>query len=258
MKTGMTNLNLIMTYNQGDIIKILILCAGKGLRYGGFKPKGLSLIGNKPIIHHVMEIYTRQGYRDFILILGYKHNDIERYFKSFDHGYNIEFTHIKENMNKGGALTVAKDILARDHEDNFFCTYCDCLANINLENLIQFHNSQDNIATITTIKPYHEFGIVVFGNDKKIIEFREKPQMNEWTNGGFFIFNKKIFNYILSPEDNLETDIFNRLVKKNKIGGYKHQGFWNTVNTQKDEELLNELCDKSIKENTELEWYKII
>jgi glucose-1-phosphate cytidylyltransferase len=98
---------------------------------------------------------------------------------------------------------------------------------------------------------------VIFGNNNKIVEFKEKPVMNEWTNGGFFVFTKEIFDHILSPEDNLETDVFQRLVEKNKIGGYKHIGFWNTINTQKDEENLNKLYENSIKENKELEWHNI-
>lgn len=230
-------------------MQTVILCGGKGLRYGNDKPKGLAQIGDKPISHHVMEIYAGQGYNDFIIILGYKYKEIEKYFTGIEHKYHISFLHITENMNKGGALYLAEPFI---EEDNFFCTYCDGIANIKLPELLNAHTESDNIATITAIKPYHEFGLVVFGDNNKIVEFREKPQMNEWTNGGFFVFTKEIFNYIYSPEDNLETDVFQRLVKNNKIGGYKHQGFWNTINTQKDEENLNKLFQED-----KLEWYNI-
>ncbi len=235
-------------------MKTVILCGGKGLRYGNSKPKGLAHIGDRPIIHHVIDIYSKQGYNDFILILGFRHNDIENYFSNMEHNYNINFLYINENMNKGGALYLVEQYIDKE---NFFCTYCDGVANIKLSELLKTHIGSNNIATITTIKPYHEFGIVIFGNNNKIVEFKEKPVMNEWTNGGFFVFTKEIFDHILSPEDNLETDVFQRLVEKNKIGGYKHIGFWNTINTQKDEENLNKLYENSIKENKELEWHNI-
>lgn len=225
----------------------VILCGGKGLRYGNSKPKGLAQIGDKPILHHVMEIYSKQGFKDFILILGFRHNDIEEYFSKIDHDYNIKFLHINENTNKAGALYMTKPFIK---ENDFFCTYCDGLANIKLSELLNSHTMSDNIATITTIRPRHEFGIVVFGDNNKIIEFKEKPQMDQWTNGGFFVFKKEIFDYIFSKEDNLETDIFQRLIDVCKIGGYKHQGFWNTISTQKDEENLNKLSN-----GKDLKWY---
>lgn len=228
-------------------MKTVILCGGRGLRYGNDKPKGLAHIGDKPILHHVMEIYSRQGYKDFIPILGFGNNVIEKYFSDIDHHYNINFLHINDNMNKGGALYLAKPFIK---ENNFFCTYCDGIANIKLTDLLGTHIISDNIATITTVRPQHEFGIVIFGDNNKIIEFKEKPQMDQWTNGGFFVFTKEIFDHICFPGDNLETDVFQRLVDRYKIGGYKHQGFWNTINTQKDEENLNKL----FKEN-DLKWY---
>ena len=232
----------------------VILCGGKGLRYGNNKPKGLAQIGDKPILQHVMEIYSKQGHNDFIVVLGHMCKEIENYFSSIDHDYNIEFVHIEKNMNKGGALYMAKQYI---QEENFFCTYCDGVANIKLSDLLDNHIKSNNIVTITAIKPYHEFGIIVFGNNNKIIKFREKPQMNEWTNGGFFVFKKDIFDHIYCPEDNLETDVFGRLVNKEKIGGFKHFGFWNTINTQKDEETLNKKYEKYIKDGTILEWFDI-
>lgn len=219
-------------------MKTVILCGGKGLRYGSFKPKGLALIGNKPIVHRVIDIYYNQGYNDFLLILGYKGKDIEKYFSSLKK-YKLEYVYIKENMNKGGALVLARNFVGSD--ENFFCTYCDCLADINLNYLLA-HHEHDNVATITVIRPVSEFGIVLFGiHGNKIVEFKEKPQMDSWTNGGFFVFNRNIFDHIYSDEDNLETDIFNRLVSSKQMGGYRHNGFWSTVNSMKDELRLNDI-----------------
>lgn len=232
-------------------MKVIILCAGKGLRYANNKPKGLALIGNKPILSHIMDIYSKQNYNDFILILGHKYEDIIDYYSNINHNYNIEYIQIKENTNKGGALSLVESIIKNNGYDNFFCNYCDCIADVNLSELLKIHIESDNIATITAIRPYHDFGIIVFDDKDKIIKFREKPQLNEWVNGGFMIFSKEIFDYIISPLDNLETDIFDRLVERYKIGGYKHHGFWSTINTLKDEENLNKLFN-----DNQVKWVK--
>lgn len=252
-------------------MKTVILAGGKGLRYGIEKPKGLALVGGKPIIHHVMSIYSSQGYNDFILILGNGGEKIEEYFAGIKHGYKIVYRNVSERMNKAGSLYLVEKLLIEDEvnevdsgesrDRNFMCTYADCIADIKLKELLRFHSKSDNIATITAVKPNHEYGIIEFDggvvdggmiccggccNDEgdKIVKFREKPQMSNWMNAGFFVFNCKIFDYIHCPEDNLETDVFNRLVEAGKIGGYKHYGAWETLNTLKDEVRLNEMYDE--------------
>lgn len=114
------------------------------------------------------------------------------------------------------------------------------------------------IVTITAVRPYHQFGIIKFDNNDDITGFEEKPKMNEYINGGFFIFDRQVFDYINNDNnEELEKQIFYRLLEKNNLGAYRHEGFWDTLNTQKDEIRLNELYNNSIKNNTELEWYNI-
>lgn len=226
-------------------MKVVILCGGKGLRYSSDKPKGLALVAGIPIIQRVMNIYYLQGHNDFLLILGYKGKEIEDYFKNLKK-YKVKFEYIEEGMNKGGALFLAKEHCL--NEQDFFCTYCDCIADVDLNRLCYEHIALRNVATLTAIRPYHDVGILTFGEKydqgKKIVEIREKPQMNEWANGGFFVFNRSFFEYIYRNSDDLETDIFGRLVKEGKLGGYKHNGKWNTINTPKDEEKLNKLYEE--------------
>ena len=236
-------------------MKTVILCGGRGLRYSDNKPKGLALIAGIPIIQRVMDIYYSQAFNDFLLILGHKGNEIESYFKNF-RKYKTEFVYIDNNMNKGGALKLAEEYIDDCSNplekclDNWFCTYCDCLADIDLRSLYLEHIKSENIATITAIKPYHDVGVLTFGEgieSGKILKIEEKPQMSEWANGGFFVFNKRIFDYVYRDNDDLETDIFGRLIKEGKLGGYKHNGLWNTVNSVKEELELNKLYGENEK-----------
>ncbi len=235
-------------------MKTVILCGGKGLRYGNSKPKGLADVAGKPIIHRVIDIYIKYGYNDFLLILGHRGQDIEEYFRNSKKNTNIRYVYIKDGMQKGGALGLSKEYIGQD--ENFFCTYCDCLADLNLDNLLDLHINSGNIGTITAIRPYHDFGILELEDCEnsdsaeygKIIEMKEKPQMKQWANGGYFCFNRNIFDYIYSREDNLETDVFQRIVRDRKLGCYKYDGMWNTINSLKDEIALNQLY-KMVKLN---------
>lgn len=223
-------------------MKVVILCGGKGLRYGDDRPKGLAMIGDKSIIHHVMNIYAYQGHNDFILILGHKSGQIIDYFSSTDHNLNIKYEFINEKMKTGGALKLAEPHILNIKDSKFMCTYCDSLANINLSRLITTHINSNNIATLTAVKTNHIYGILglsLIGN--RIKKFYEKPIMKEWINGGFFVFSREFFNFIIKDEDILETDIFNRILSNKKLGYYKHKSNWWTVNTLKDEIILNKI-----------------
>lgn len=220
-------------------MKVVILCGGKGLRYSNDNPKGLAMVAEIPIIEHVMNIYHGQGHYQFLLILGYKGREIEEHFL-ISSKYKPKYTYILGGMNKGGAISLSKDFIGED--EDFMCTYCDCIANVDLNELYSEHIKSENVATLTAIRPLHEVGILTFGEgSNKILEIKEKPQMNEWANGGFFVFNRKFFDYIYNNSDDLETDIFGRLAKDSKLGGYKHNGRWNTINSLKDEVILNDI-----------------
>jgi glucose-1-phosphate cytidylyltransferase len=225
-------------------MKVVILCGGKGVRYNIDKPKSLAMIGDKPIIRHLMDIYSQQGFNEFILCLGWKQEDIIDYFSKAEHKYKITFVDTGQESHTAKRLKLIEQYIPKEDE-NLFCTYADGLSNIDLTKLQARHLANKNIATLTAVRPINQFGVLVFDKSENIVRFEEKPKMIQYINGGFFIFNKKIFDYIdVNKNQELEKDILTELAYNNELGSYKHEGFWETLNTPKDEIMLNELYRK--------------
>jgi len=251
-------------------MKVVILCGGKGTRYNADKPKSLAMIGDKPIIHHLMDIYSAQGHNDFILTLGWRQEDIVNYFtKKIEHTFNITYVDTGQNSNTAKRLKLIQNYATKDWDEkgdlytneNFFCTYADGLSNINLTKLYMRHITHKNVSTLTAIQPVNQFGELKFDSVGNVIEFKEKPRMKEYINGGFFIFNKKIFDYIdINKNQELEKDILAKLAENNQLGSYKHDdkdSFWITLNTAKDEIMINELYRKRELYNEIMDWLRI-
>lgn len=219
-------------------MKVVILCGGKGTRMGKEDlPKPLFLIDDKPILWHIMNIYAYYGFKDFIFCLGYQGNKIKDYFSKAKN-WKIEFVDTGLDSNTGERIKKIKGYIK---EDCFLSTYGDGLADINIKKLIKFHHSHKNIATITAVKPYSPFGIVSIDTyTNSVTHFEEKPILDHWINGGFFVFNKEVFRY-LRDNDVLEKDTFGRLVKDKNLHAYKHEGFWECMDTYKDNLRLNQL-----------------
>ena len=228
-------------------MKVAILCGGKGTRLKELTedlPKPLVEIGGKPIIWHIMKIYSHYGFNDFILCLGYKGKLIEEYFSKSsnkEQKWNIEFVDTGENSNKGQRV---KKIEKYIKEDNFFVAYGDDVSDVNIKKVLEHHLKSSKIVTLTAVNPESQFGIMEINSSNEIIEFREKPKLDHWINGGFFIFSKKIFGYLKDNYD-LETDAFGALVKEKQISAFKHDGFWKCMNTFKDTMELNELWNRN-------------
>ncbi|MDP3731553.1 MAG: sugar phosphate nucleotidyltransferase [Candidatus Omnitrophota bacterium] len=221
-------------------IPVVILCGGKGTRVGQLSqkiPKPLLEIGGKPILWHVMKIYASQGYRRFILCLGYKGRQIESYFRKHNsERWQINFVDTGLDTPKTRRIAKIRNLIS---EENFFLAYGDDVADINLERLVKLHLKHNVIATITTVKMTSDFGIVEIGKNNRIARFKEKPRLDKWMNGGFMVMNRKIFKYLNAGE--LETDVFKKLVATNGLAAYKHSGQWKTMNTLKDNLELNAL-----------------
>jgi len=178
-------------------MRVVILCGGKGERlreHTEVIPKPLIEIGGKPILWHIMKIYSYHGYNDFILCLGYKGEKIKDYFnQNNSENWNIEFVDTGLDTNTGGRIKkIEKYIKTKD----FMATYADAVSDINIKEVVDQHKKQGKIATMTCVKLRSNFGIVDIDNDDAVVGFKEKPFVDMWINAGFFVFNKKIFNYI--------------------------------------------------------------
>lgn len=222
-------------------MKTVILCGGFGTRIREWTeeiPKPLVEVGGKPILWHVMQIYAQFGYTDFVLCLGYLGEKIPAYFaKNPEPDWNIEFVDTGENTETGGRIKLIQQYVD-DH--SFFATYGDGLANIDLQALLAFHQKQNQqpdqpqaVATLTAVNPYSQFGLLELGEGDKIKAFKEKPRLDKWINGGFFVFEPAIFDY-LDENSVLERTPFETLAAAGKISAYKHHGFWKCMDTFKD------------------------
>lgn len=257
-----------------NINKVVILAGGKGTRISEetqTKPKPLVEIGGKPIIHHIMKIYSFYGIKKFYILVGYKSLDIKNYFIKELYSYsdiqvNLKDGSIKKIKNKsldweiniietgedsmtGGRLLTAKKYLEKD--ENFFMTYADCLSDINLKKLYKCHIESKKIATVTGIIQNNRFGaITIDGN--KVKSFSEKPiAKNTLISGGFFVFNSKIFNYLKNKKTVLEKDPLSNLAKNKELNCYVHKSFWHPMDNLREKNSLEEMW-----QNNKAPWKK--
>ena len=224
-------------------IPVVILCGGRGIRMSHLTeetPKPMLLIGDKPILWHIMELYSKWGFDDFIICLGYQGYKIKGYFENHAHNFNITFVDTGENSSKSERLNKVKDFI---NEENFFLTYGDDLSNVDIKKELEFHLSNNKIATITAVKLISQFGIIKTNEEDEITSFVEKPVLDDWMNGGFMVINRKIFDYLDAGE--LESEVFKSLVKERLIQSFKHEGEWKAMNTLKDQYELNELWNQN-------------
>lgn len=250
-------------------MKTVILCGGRGTRlgeHGASVPKALIEIGGRPILWHLLKLYDHHQLNDFLLCLGYLGDAIKRYFLEHrwlgsdftlemnptgDHllhehqrrgeDWKITFVDTGLETNTGGRLHRVAKYLAG--EEDFCVTYGDGLSNVDLRDLIDFHRSHGRIATLTAVNPRSNFGIMEIDADGAITNFQEKPLIREWVNGGFFVFNRRIFDY-LTPDCILEREPLERLARERQLIAYRHAGFWKCMDTYKDNLEFNQLWDE--------------
>ena len=199
-------------------MRVVILCGGRGTRILEETkriPKPMVRIGTEPIICHIMNIYNKFGFKDFILAAGYKKEILKKYFKSKKKYGNVTVIDTGQETMTGGRILRLKPYLKK--EENFLCTYGDGVSNINLKKLINFHNKYKKIATITAVRPTVRFGELKIKNNL-VQEYKEKPQAKAgWINGGFFVLNKAIFDYIQNDKTVFEKYPLEKLSKKKTI-----------------------------------------
>ncbi len=231
-------------------MKVIILCGGVGSRLAEetkLIPKPMVKIGNKPILSHIMTIYKHYGFKEFILATGYKSSIIENYYKK---NKNIKCIYTGKNTLTGGRLLRLKKYFSPN--ENFMLTYGDGLTNQNLKKLLKFHLNHKKVATMTAVKPPARFGELLL-NQSRVSKFEEKAQLKDnWINGGFFVLNYKIFNFISGDKIMLEREPLSKLVKIKQLMAYRHKNFWQCMDTMRDKNILQKMW---IKKNAP--WIKL-
>ncbi len=215
--------------------QVVLLAGGKGTRMRELTetiPKPMVDIGGLPVLEHLIKIFQNFSEFEFLLSTGYKTEIIEEYFKNHE---NVKVINTGLETNTGGRVYKLSDYL----NEEFIVTYGDGLANVNISNLIDFHNNHGNSATITVTNPQSRFGLVEFSDNSLVTNFIEKPKLDGYINIGFFVFKKEILNY-LNDSSVLETNPLINLSKDKKLHAYKHNGYFEPMDTYREYLQLNE------------------
>ena len=244
-------------------MKVIILAGGLGTRLAeetSARPKPMIEIGGKPILWHVMSLYASHGFNDFLVACGYKGEMIKEYFHNYLVHNSDLFLNLKEgtcqvanslapawqvglvdtglNTLTGGRVRRLQGLLGNH---TFLVTYGDGLGNVDLKALVEFHRSHGKLATVTAVSPIARFGSLALNGDR-VTAFAEKPQTGEgWINGGFFVFEPRVLDYIPGDQTALEREPLERLAADGQLMAYRHSGFWHPMDTLRDKQLLESL-----------------
>ena len=226
-------------------MKVVILAGGFGTRLSEYTdsiPKPMVPIGDKPMIEHIMGIYASHGHKEFYVALGYKGEVIKEHFKNFQKDWKINLIDTGADTYTGGRLKRLEKHLSKE---TFLLTYGDGLSNIDINELIKFHESHKKIVTISAVRPPARFGSLSL-KGSEVLKFKEKTQLGEsWINGGFFVINPKFFNFLKGDETVLESAPLEKVTDLKEIRAFKHEGFWQCMDHKLDKDLL----DQMVKEN---------
>ncbi len=236
-------------------MRVVILCGGKGTRLSEetlITPKPLVEIGGIPIVSHIINHFLDFGVTDFLLATGYKSECFDEYFS--EKNSKKRFLDFRSRSPRvviqdtglhtltGGRILRLKNLLMND--EDFVLTYGDGVSNVNISSLIEFHQQHGRIATVTAVRPPARFGVIRIDMQNKVDYFQEKNQTDSgWINGGFFILNHKIFDYLVDDQTVFEDYTLRKLTSEDQLMAFKHQDFWQCMDTLRDKEFLEELWD---------------
>ena len=250
-------------------MKVLLLAGGFGTRLSeetDIRPKPMVEIGTKPILWHIMKMYSSYGFNDFVVLLGYKGYYIKEYFANYflhqsdvtidmknnkieiinssSEPWKVTLLDTGLNTMTGGRIKKAQNYIGNEP---FMLTYGDGVSDINIQELIAFHKKHGKLMTMTSYQPEGRFGALNISENNQVCEFKEKPKGDgNWINAGFFVCEPKVFDYIMDSEDMIfEQEPLQKLAKDGEIFTYKHNGFWKPMDSLKDKNDLNKLWDRN-------------
>ena len=246
-------------------VKTMILCGGLGTRLREeteYRPKPLVEIGGKPILWHIMKLYSHFGLASFVLCLGYRGDMIREYFLNYremnaditvrldsgreeiDYHDSFEEEHFEVTLAETGleTMTGGRVKLASRHLDGerFMVTYGDGVGDVSIDKLLAFHREHGKLATVTTVRPPSRFGVVEVDGGDAVRGFREKPRLEDWVSAGYFVFEPQVLDY-LTPESVLEEEPLRSLAAEEQLAAYRHEGFWAPMDTYRDRLALEAL-----------------
>lgn len=246
-------------------MKVVLLAGGLGTRISEeteLKPKPMITVGGRPIIWHIMKMYSSYGFNEFIVCLGYKGHVIKEYFYNYqlhmsdvtiktrggemiEHNNNAEDWKITlvdtgESTMTGGRIKRLKDYLKND--EHFCLTYGDGVCDVNIGEIVKFHKQHGKLATLTAVPPIERFGLLKMENENTVTKFMEKPQdQSTYINGGFFVLSPKVLDYIDGDQTSWEKQPLEKIAQQGELKAYKHHGFWQCMDTLRDRTLLESL-----------------
>ena len=244
-------------------MKVAILAGGLGTRLSEettVKPKPMVEIGGRPILWHIMKIYAAYGFKEFVVALGYRGDLIKDYFINYhyrSHNLTVQLKNGEISVHEGDGEDWTVHLLDTGADTNtggrvkritefignepFMLTYGDGVSNINIPKLIEFHRAQKRLATLTAVRPPARFGQMIL-DDGKVMEFKEKPQIGEgWINGGFFVLQPEVVNYIDGDQTAWEFESLEKIAADGQLAAYQHEDFWQSMDTLRDVNLLEKL-----------------
>ena len=249
-------------------MKAVLLAGGLGTRMREeteYRPKPMVEVGGRPVLWHIMKVLGQQNIKDFVVCTGYKSDMIKNYFINYA-AMNSDFTttlgdHAKTVYHSAheeadwsvtvadtGANTMTGGRIKRVQQyvgnETFFATYGDGIADVDIAALLAFHKSHGRIATMTAVQPTSRFGVLELEEDGVVGQFKEKPQVDGWINIGYFIFEPEIFDYLEGDETVLEQAPLHRLAEEGQIAAFRHEGFWQPMDTYREALMLNEMWDE--------------
>jgi len=251
-------------------VKVVILCGGLGTRLREeteFRPKPMVEVGGRPIVWHIIKTYAHYGFRDFVLCLGYKGNMIKEYFLNYE-AMNNDFSiclgetstirYHGAHREQGYAVTLADTGLdsmtggrigrIRKYVtgDTFLLTYGDGVVDVNISKLLEFHKSHRKLATVTTVPPISRFGMIDMGDGDQVSAFNEKPKTDGWMSAGYFVLDRRVFDYLEGDDCIFERGPLEKLANEGELMAYRHDGFFYAMDTYREYQHLNDLWNRQV------------